>query len=373
MIFSNDELERFKQWKYTSKSFSVIDKYLEPYWIQLSNHIPSYVSANLLTITGHAIIHLINCLSTFGNNWFTSFIIGIGILVYYTIDCLDGKQARKLKNSTCFGELIDHVFDLYTIFTLIEIVGRWSNCPNDTKVFSYLFFGIVFMQTHFDAVKSKTIKFNNFIGPTEVVLFAALLFFTNVFLDLMPFFASDAFSKLITISFVLAISYHFIYAEDFFYLTIISMFILRGTIHKITIEVIIVFHIYYLIQIIVVKMISNINYRNKYFYLSLLLPQYLTVIILIGMIFVTLFQIMKAEEVGIKVFKTIGIRNFDKYDTLQKNKLINYAKERNYRIIVDPVFVKIDTEIYLTVHQIPNNMCNVFLTIDNDCIKISEV
>lgn len=46
------------------------------------------------------------------------FLFGFSTFAYQTLDNLDGKQARKLKNSTPLGMMMDHGCDALTVITL---------------------------------------------------------------------------------------------------------------------------------------------------------------------------------------------------------------------------------------------------------------
>ena len=102
--------------KYKSGAYTALDSFLSPHvWEPLTNMLPLWLAPNLVTTIGGLF-----CLSSFllsGSYlededplppWLFVF-NGCCIIIYYTFDCMDGKQARRTNSSSPLGQLFDHV------------------------------------------------------------------------------------------------------------------------------------------------------------------------------------------------------------------------------------------------------------------------
>jgi ethanolaminephosphotransferase len=65
-------------------------------------------------------------------NW-AVVLAGWCILAYYTLDCMDGKQARRTNSSSPLGQLFDHGFDCICTYFFIIIMGTVVMLGNDTR------------------------------------------------------------------------------------------------------------------------------------------------------------------------------------------------------------------------------------------------
>ena len=99
---------------------------------------PEWVSPNLMTfiafafvVTAHAILYFDSDKFEYPSySRYALILFALFIFFYHIIDSSDGKQARKLKNSTALGMILDHGLDSISI-TLIfmpfgQILGMWD-------------------------------------------------------------------------------------------------------------------------------------------------------------------------------------------------------------------------------------------------------
>ncbi|KAL0222487.1 hypothetical protein RCL1_002341 [Eukaryota sp. TZLM3-RCL] len=122
-----------KNYKYGCVDKSLLSKYvLKPYWDYMIKFIPYNVAPNMVTMWGLlcsslpsiVILSYVFFEKTVPRFWFL--LSAVGIFAYQTLDNLDGRQARRLKASSCLGEITDHCVDsltstLYGATTLLAI------------------------------------------------------------------------------------------------------------------------------------------------------------------------------------------------------------------------------------------------------------
>lgn len=116
-------IENLKKYRYSCKDASYLSYYiLQPYWNFCIHFIPSFLAPNLVTLLGFfaLIINFFTCVYYFpylqghAPGWvYLSF--SFGIQWYSLMDNLDGRQARRTKNSSPLGELFDHGNFLFLI------------------------------------------------------------------------------------------------------------------------------------------------------------------------------------------------------------------------------------------------------------------
>ncbi|XP_077283699.1 ethanolaminephosphotransferase 1-like [Arctopsyche grandis] len=129
---SDEQLAGFDKYKYSSMDTSPISVYImHPFWNRLVEYMPRWVAPNLMTFAGF-LLTVLNfvIVAYFDYNFVASAIppanppmpplprwlwllIGISLFVAYTLDGIDGKQARRTKSSGPLGELFDHGLDSY--------------------------------------------------------------------------------------------------------------------------------------------------------------------------------------------------------------------------------------------------------------------
>lgn len=140
-----EHLQGFENYKYSSKDTSPLSKYvMHPFWNKTILICPKWVAPNLLTFLGFmftvATLILLTWLDYdfYGNvddhpeatplpNWaFTA--SSLFLFLAYTLDGIDGKQARRTGTSGPLGELFDHGLDSYTAciipIAMFSIFGR---------------------------------------------------------------------------------------------------------------------------------------------------------------------------------------------------------------------------------------------------------
>ena len=98
--------------------YTFIDNALNPIWTKLTDMLPMWLAPNAVTTFGG-----LHCGLAYYVLWQLSpnfddvvpdwalFLAGYCTIAYYTLDCMDGKQARRTGSSSPLGQLFDHGFD----------------------------------------------------------------------------------------------------------------------------------------------------------------------------------------------------------------------------------------------------------------------
>ncbi|XP_039598371.1 ethanolaminephosphotransferase 1-like, partial [Polypterus senegalus] len=114
---------------------------MHPFWNSFVKILPTWLAPNLITFTGFMFLVLnFLMLAAFDSDFYASapghvhvpswVWIAAGLLnfIAYTLDGVDGKQARRTNSSTPLGELFDHGLDswacIFFVVTVYSIFGR---------------------------------------------------------------------------------------------------------------------------------------------------------------------------------------------------------------------------------------------------------
>ncbi|XP_026500648.1 ethanolaminephosphotransferase 1 isoform X1 [Vanessa tameamea] len=147
---SRDKLEGFEKYKYNSIDTSVLSNYvMHPFWNWCVQFCPVWVAPNLLTFSGFLLTVLNFLLFSYYDYGFHALtkenatndhipswvwaVSAVNLFVAYTLDGIDGKQARRTGSSGPLGELFDHGLDSYSTVLiptcLYSIFGRDELSP----------------------------------------------------------------------------------------------------------------------------------------------------------------------------------------------------------------------------------------------------
>jgi ethanolaminephosphotransferase len=121
-----------------------------PFADQILKIVPASWAPNSITVAG-LLIHTITTIilimqGPFGSNapaW-SLWLHGVGLFLYFHLDNVDGKQARKLHNSTPLGMIMDHGCDALGLACLSVSMARIV-CIDNFNLILYVFtFGVTF-------------------------------------------------------------------------------------------------------------------------------------------------------------------------------------------------------------------------------------
>lgn len=124
--------QAIRDFKYKGGSIAYSYEYLwSPLAEKIVKLIPETIAPNLITLIG-TVIHIIGNLSLILQDEnkpvypYSLLFFGICVFVYYTIDNVDGKQARRTKSSTPLGMCMDHGCDVLGVSFIALGVARMA-------------------------------------------------------------------------------------------------------------------------------------------------------------------------------------------------------------------------------------------------------
>ncbi|CRK99640.1 CLUMA_CG012951, isoform A [Clunio marinus] len=157
-------LNGFDKYKYSSLDTSPLSIYLmHPFWNWLVEYFPRWIAPNVMTFVGFLLTALNFVMLSYYDwsfyastddenykpipNWFWLF-ASINIFLAYTLDGIDGKQARRIGLSGPLGELFDHGLDSYSAclipVCLYSVFGRGDKYSVEAMRFYYVELTILF-------------------------------------------------------------------------------------------------------------------------------------------------------------------------------------------------------------------------------------
>ncbi|XP_050526831.1 cholinephosphotransferase 1 [Daktulosphaira vitifoliae] len=201
-ILSSAQLKKLSEHTYKCESRSLTDSYIQPFWNWLVLQTPIWLAPNLITLIG-LIVNVATTLIIINYSpdsksevprW-ASFLCGLGLFVYQSLDAIDGKQARRTGSSTPLGELFDHGCDsISTIFITLStcISVKLGEYPS-WMFFQSLFAIGLFYFAHWQTYVSGTLRFGKFdVTESQLVIITlhlmSAIFGTGVWDYEIPFF-----------------------------------------------------------------------------------------------------------------------------------------------------------------------------------------
>lgn len=188
MLFLKDyELTNIKEWTYHCTDLSITTELFRPFWNYVVDCLPSWTSPNMLTIAGFLCILEAYRVSFNNVTIFTSFYIALLLFLYQTFDACDGILARKTKNCSQFGELLDHFCDNVGLIFIILISYRLLHVTEIHHRWVYLTIALLlFLREHLNAYihEGHIIIFNKWTGPNEILTPTILVLMLSPLFDI---------------------------------------------------------------------------------------------------------------------------------------------------------------------------------------------
>ncbi len=112
-MLSPRDVEEAKRHVYFCENHSLVDRFILPFSKYILKRVPSVICPNVLTFFGlffswSAFAIAATFIDT-NDSFHKTLIISLCMIVYQILDGVDGKLARQTNNSTCLGEVLDHV------------------------------------------------------------------------------------------------------------------------------------------------------------------------------------------------------------------------------------------------------------------------
>jgi len=200
---SKDQLTGFDQYKYNSIDTSWLSKYvMHPFWNQCVKLIPLWVAPNLLTFSGFMLTVINYLLIAFYDYGFKAatqienypipkwvfLVASINVFVAYTLDGIDGKQARRTGTSTPLGELFDHGLDSYSsLFIMIYLFSLFGVHDLPVMRMQFMTFCVYmnFYLSHFEKYNTKVMflpwGYDFVMWGCALALFVAYVFGPSIY------------------------------------------------------------------------------------------------------------------------------------------------------------------------------------------------
>jgi ethanolaminephosphotransferase len=134
-VISPSGLENIATHEYVPGSYTWLDNKLNPLWTSLTDMLPLWLAPNAVTTFGG-----MHCLFSYLVLWrhspqfdsavpdWTLYLAGYCTVAYYTLDCMDGKQARRTGQSSPLGQLFDHGFDCICVVAHLAAASTFLAC-----------------------------------------------------------------------------------------------------------------------------------------------------------------------------------------------------------------------------------------------------
>ena len=123
------------------------------------------------------------------------------------LDGLDGKQARRLKNSTVVGELLDHTVDIVSLFVITRISTIIFGIRDIYLLPQYIIIGSVFCMSHYHAYIDQYLALPKYTGPNEMLIYTIISYLTTEWLPWGAILGSELAYRLAMLIFISATTY----------------------------------------------------------------------------------------------------------------------------------------------------------------------
>jgi ethanolaminephosphotransferase len=132
-VLTQDGITQIAFHQYRAGTYTTLDNLCNPLWTHLTELLPMSMAPNLVTTLG-----ALHCLVSYVVTWYytptfasqevPAWVILLNcycMLAYYTLDCMDGKQARRTNSSSPLGQLFDHGVDCICNLSHVSMIHSW--------------------------------------------------------------------------------------------------------------------------------------------------------------------------------------------------------------------------------------------------------
>ena len=187
---SKEETNKLKNYKYSVIDDSLTTWLFNDSWNILASKIPKSWIPNWISASGFLSIVIAFIFRDI------PVISGIFILIYQTLDALDGKHARNQKLNSPIGELIDHSFDAFSTPLVMIIISNWLGFNNLLTVGIVNLAQIFFLKVQYDARIDNYLYFSFFSSGEFLTFFGLFGFYLgnnvlnyNYYVDLLNIYS----------------------------------------------------------------------------------------------------------------------------------------------------------------------------------------
>uniref|UniRef100_A0A7S1PGS5 Cytidyltransferase-like domain-containing protein n=1 Tax=Percolomonas cosmopolitus TaxID=63605 RepID=A0A7S1PGS5_9EUKA len=173
IFLSPTEKLNLTTWSYSFDDISISTRVLTPFWDFCAYLVPDNVAPNLLSLSGLlCVLHAYYLCYRYMDDYPSAVSICAMLLIfmYQTLDAIDGKHARRIRNASPLGELFDHSCDAIScVFVALTVCAVLGIENLKSRWFVTQFFQLAFLSSHFEAFKSRVVHFGAFTGPGEAI------------------------------------------------------------------------------------------------------------------------------------------------------------------------------------------------------------
>ena len=199
-VLTIDGVENIAQHKYKPGHYTYLDNILDPFWMYVTNLLPMSMAPNLVTAMGG-----LHCALSYVVLWYhspnldkpipvwTIRFAGLCTLLYYTFDCMDGKQARRTGNSTPLGQLFDHGFDCLCLLAHVSCTAGYLMIGGSHWYLAFqTSLQLIFFMAQWEEYYTDILPhaMGNWFGVTEINYGTGLFAIFNSFIDRERFWLS---------------------------------------------------------------------------------------------------------------------------------------------------------------------------------------
>ena len=174
MFLNERDLTNLAEWKYSVEDKSITTEYFTPFWDLLTSLVPNTVPPNVISLVGLLCTIYSYYLCHYYLEYYPTLIpllSSLLIFIYFNLDAVDGKQARKTGNGSPMGELFDHACDNITLVFLVLETTLILGITNPLDQWIIVQAGLlVFMLNHLEAFEKGVVQFGRYNGPGEFLM-----------------------------------------------------------------------------------------------------------------------------------------------------------------------------------------------------------
>lgn len=182
-VLTLDGISQIAHHKYVAGSYTYLDNFLNPFWTCCTDtFLPMSMAPNMVTTIGG-----LACLLSYIVTWYylpqfeelpenpvPSWLLvanGFAVFLYYTLDCMDGKQARRTGTSSPLGQLFDHGIDTFANMFMLSVCQSFLMLgPSKAYMWSQLWLQVSFFGAQWEEYHTGILphSYGGCIGVTEV-------------------------------------------------------------------------------------------------------------------------------------------------------------------------------------------------------------
>lgn len=211
-MLSKSHIRNIENHKYNIIDESISSSLLKPTWLRMQSYIPFCIAPNLITLSGllSTIISTFICYKYHDTYPIITTLCAIFFTItYINLDAIDGIHARKTKNSSAVGELLDHGCDSISTILLTMMFCKLLNINNPILIWKFVVTSSLgFLAYHYNSYKSPA-TFGKFTGPVEILSYLLLLTAVNITIPSVAHIVVNHLVNLISIFLIGSICYTF--------------------------------------------------------------------------------------------------------------------------------------------------------------------